>query len=161
MSDPTSMYTTYMVRGLPAGVFGEAYVVVAGAEVMPSTYRAEYGILTQRPKETLSVGGFDIATETFPSELGPVDAKFACEEALRQAENNLFEMLEDRATELNRPEVAHLQFELKECAMPLLGCWMRGRFTNQLIELKDNIQCQPLRTYLAALQRVTVSRRAG
>lgn len=161
MSNPTSMYTTYMVKGLPAGVFGEAYVVVAGAEVMPATYRAEYCILMQKPVESMNVGGFDIATATFPPELGPIDAEFVCEESLRQAEIHLLELLETRAAELGRPEVAHLHFELKECTTPLLGCWMRGRFTKQLIELNGKVQCQPLRTYLTAVQQVQIIRRSA
>jgi hypothetical protein len=56
MTDTASKYTFYILRGLPAGVFGEAYVVVASTTGSTMTFRAEHYILTQRPQESLRSG---------------------------------------------------------------------------------------------------------
>src|SRR4051812_49284358 len=101
----TSKYAIYMLRKLPAGVFGETYAVVTGTEVAEGEYQAEHFILTQRPREALHMGDIDISGSGLPAELGTVDVEFAVTEAYRQAEIDTLTLLEKRATELGRPEV--------------------------------------------------------
>jgi len=108
MTDNASKYATYMLRGLPAGVFGESYAIVTGTEVAQGEYRAEHFILTQRPSDALHHGAVDISGDSFPNELGTVDTDFALAEAYRQVEIDLLLLLEKRATELGRPDVAYL-----------------------------------------------------
>lgn len=156
MTETTSKYTVYMMRGLPAGVFGEAYVVVASANVSTGIYRAEYYILTQRPQESLRSGALGITANDLPAELGIVDADFAIGEGLRQAEINIFEMLDNRAIELNRPDVAHLSFDLQKCQNPFVGCRMRGRFLQQLADIGTSTKCPSLSRYMGLLQQVSV-----
>jgi len=145
-----------MLRRLPAGVFGEAYAIVTGTEVAQGEYRAEHFMLTQRPNEALQMGAVDISGKSFPVELGTVDADFAIAEAYRQAEIDLLFLLEQRATELGRPDLAYLPFELEQCPSPFVGCWIRGRFTKQLMAIKDATKCPSLARYLSLLQQISV-----
>lgn len=161
MTDKTFEYTIYTLRGLPAGVFGEAYAIVTGTEVAQGEYRAEYFILTQRPTESLHMGAFDISGNSFPAELGTVDTIFVQTEARQQVDIDLHLLLEKRATELGRPDVAYLPFELEQRSSPFVGCWMRGCFTNQLMTVKDATKCPELARYLSLLQQITVIRRTG
>jgi len=156
MAKKISKYTTYMLRGLPAGIFGEAYVLVTGTEISQGEFRAEYFIFTQRPAEALKTGQVNISSSSFPPELGIVDVDFVMSEALRQAEIDVFLLIENRATELERSDLAYLPFELSEYPNPFVGCKMRGRFTRQLIDVKDSTQCPSLALYLDLLQQVSV-----
>jgi hypothetical protein len=103
----------------------------------------------------------DIPAKGIPPELGTVDSDFARDEALRQAEIDLFGLLEARAKQVSREELAFRPFELKKIASPLLGCWMRGLFTDQLMKMRDATACHHLRMYLGLLQQVSYVRRSG
>lgn len=161
MTDKTSEYTIYTLRGLPAGVFGEAYAIVTGTEVTQGEYRAEYFILTQRPSELLHMGAFDISGNSFPTELGTVDTIFVQAEAKQQVDIDLLLLLEKRANELGRPDVAYLPFELEQRPSPFVGCWMRGCFMKQLMTVKGTTKCPGLARYLSLLQQISVIRRGG
>lgn len=156
MTATASKYTFYMLRGLPAGVFGEAYVVVATTTGSTMTFRTEHYILTQRPQESLRSGVLNIVANDFPAELGIVDADFAISNGLHQAEIDIFEMLEKRSIELDRPEVALLPFDLKECPNPFVGCRMRGRFLQQLEDIGNSTKCPSLSRHMRLLQQVRV-----
>ena len=161
MTDTTPNYAVYALQGLPAGVFGEAYVVVTGTKISADTYRAEHFILTQRPNEALRMRELDITASTFPAELGVVDEKFSIEEGLRQAEIDVQEMLEARSIDLARPDIAYLRFELRAYANPFVGCKMRGRFVPQLEAMRKTTKCPQLKRYLGLLQQISVVRHAG
>lgn len=161
MTDKTCEYTIYTLRGLPAGVFGEAYAIVTGTEVAQGEYRAEYFILTQRPSESLHMGAFDISGNSFPAELGTVDTIFVQAEAKQQIDMDILLLLEKRATELGRPDVVYLPFELEQRSSPFVGCWMRGCFMKQLMAVKDATKCPELARYLSLLQQISVVRGTG
>lgn len=154
MKTETCKYDIYTVRQLPPGMFGETYVVVTGVECAEDEYLGEYFVLTQRPFESLSWGSVSISGKSFPKELGSVDIDFAMAEAHRQAEIDLQLLVEKRATQLERSDLAYLPYELQKCASPFVGCWMRGRFTNQLIAIANQTQCATLSRYLELLRQV-------
>lgn len=151
-------YTVHCIDGLPPGIFGEAYVVCTAYALPDDVFRCEWYILTQRPEEELRRGTFEISGKDLPTELGVVDVNFARAEALSQARIDLLGLLENRAKQLNREDLSYLPFELKNIKNPLLGCWMRGRFTSQLTEIKDITDAPNLKTYLTLLKQVTYTR---
>lgn len=161
MADQISKYVIYMLHRLSPGIFGETYVIVTGTEVSPGEYRAEHFILTQRPNETFRMGAFDISGDSFPAELGSIDTEFAIAEAYRQAEIDLQLMLEERATELGRPDLAYIPFELEQQPNSFVSCWMRGRYNKELMAVKDATMCPSLARYLSLLQQIRVVRRGG
>ena len=161
MSEDTSKYVTYRLLGLPAGVFGEAYAITTGTEFAAGEFRAEHFIVTQRPIEQLKMGSVDISGNSFPAELGTVDTDFAIDEAYRQVQIDLLLSLEERATELGRQDLAYLPFELEQCPSPFVGCWMRGRFTEQQAEIAKATKCPSLVRYLSLVQQVAVIRHVG
>ena len=149
MTTEPSRFSVYSIRGLPAGVWGESYAVVAAFESAPNELTTEFFVMTKRPKEALNSGALKIAVSPLPPELGKIDIEFALQEGLRQTELSLMDLLEARAAELSRPDVAYLQFELKPTNTgDLLGCWMRGQFNSQLKEVQAKTQCRPLAQYL-------------
>ena len=160
MADTACKRSVYMIQGLPAGVFGEAYVVVTGVEVAPGQYRTEQFILTQRPREALHSDSFEIDGNTFPVELGKVDVDFAMVEGFARAELNVINLLEARTTELGRPDLAYHKFDLVPRPSPFVGCKMRGIFVAQLAGIRNTTKCAPLSNYLGLLDRIKVVRRA-
>jgi hypothetical protein len=158
MTTRASKFEIYWVRGLPPGLFGEAYGIVTGSEIVVDEYRSEHFLLTQRPNEAMQMWAFDIFGKSFPAEFGPVNADFAMSEAYRQLENDLQSLLALRATEVGRPDLAYARFELEKRPSPFVGCWMRGLFTAQLVAVKQATKCLSLVTYLGLLQQIKVAR---
>lgn len=156
MADTSCKRSVYMLQGLPAGMFGEAYVVVTGIELPHAHFRTEQFILTQRPREMLHMNSFEIDGNTFPSELGKVDVDFALAEGLTRAESIVLDLLEKRANELGRAELAYHRFDLVSRPSPFVGCKMRGRFVEQLTQIKNATQCRAFSSYLALLDQVAV-----
>jgi len=104
---------------------------------------------------------FDISGNSFPAELGTVDTIFVQAEAKQQIDMDILLLLEKRATELGRPDVAYLPFELEQRSSPFVGCWMRGCFMKQLMAVKDATKCPELAGYLSLLQQISVVRGTG
>jgi hypothetical protein len=162
MTTEPAKFSVYSIRGLPAGVWGESYAVVTAFESAPNELTTEFFLLTKRPKEALNSGTLRIAVNPLPPELGKIDLEFALQEGLGQTELSLMDLLDARATELSRPDVAYLQFELKPTKTgDLLGCWMRGQFNAQLEEVQNTTQCRPLKRYLGLLSQVGIITRVG
>jgi hypothetical protein len=158
----TPQYSVYSIRGLPAGVWGESYAVVTAFESAPNELTTEFFIMTKRPTEALHAGSIKIAVSPLPPELGKIDLEFAMQEGLNQTQFLLENLLETRATELSRPDVAYLQFELKQTPTGhLLGCWMRGQFNSQIKGVQAGTQCRPLARYLGLLSQVGAITRKG
>ncbi len=156
MTDAISKYAVYMLKGLPAGVFGEAYAVVTNTVDPTGAFFIEHYILTQRPQESLKSGSFNFHASDLPSELGVIDADFAMKEGLNQAEMHIIEMLEERSVELDRPDVALLQFDLQECEISFVGCKMRGQFLQQFADIRKSTKCPSFSRYMTLLQQVNV-----
>lgn len=154
MTDDTSKYITYKLRGLSAGLFGEAYAIVTGTEISQGKYLAEYFIMMQRPSEALHKYAFDILESSDPPELDTVDIDFALRQAYNQADSGLSSLLEKRVTELKQPDSAYLPFKLEQCDhRPFVGCWMRGRFIDQIKDITDVTKCPSLARYLSLIQQ--------
>ncbi|WP_156862538.1 hypothetical protein [Casimicrobium huifangae] len=160
MTTESPKYSVFSIRGLPAGVWGESYAVVTAFESAPDELTTEFFIMTKRPNETLNSGAVKIRVTPLPPELGKIDMEFASEEGLRQTELALMTLLEERAAELSRPDVAYLQFELKPTNTgALLGCWMRGQFNSQIKEVQAKTKCRLLARYLDLYSQVGIIRR--
>lgn len=162
MSSKPSQHSVYSIRGLPAGVWGESYVVVTAYESTPNELAGEFFIMTKLPQEALNSGALKITVSALPKELGVIDLEFALKESLRQTEISLMDQLESRAAELGRPDVAYLQFELKPTTTSdLLRCWMNERFKPQLIDIQAKTQCRSLKQYLGFFSQVGPIVRVG
>ncbi|WP_143133134.1 hypothetical protein [Pseudoduganella namucuonensis] len=157
MQNQATKYTSYSIRGLPAGVWGESYAIVTAVELSSSELMAECFVLTKRPKEALHQSVLKIMVTTLPPELGTIDLDFALAEGKTQAELLLMDGLETRATELSRPDVAYLQFELKELpGLSLMSPWCRGLFNSQIVEIGRTTQCAALSRYISLLSQTSI-----
>ncbi|MRV70672.1 hypothetical protein GJ700_02930 [Duganella sp. FT92W] len=156
MKDTDSKRLVFTLQGLPTGVFGETYVVVTGVELAPKHYLTEQFIFTQRPDEALDADSLEIDGRTLPDELETVDLDYVLREGVTQANANVLRMLERRASDLERPELAYGRYELVPRPSPFVGCKMRGRFVPQLSEMKAKTQCPSFSRYLRLLEQVSV-----
>lgn len=154
MSDTDYIYKSYRLTGLPLGVFGETYIVVATSDSRFGGFSVEYYILSSRPKESMRTRTLEVYAKDLPEELGVVDADFAINEGLRQAEVDIIQMLEERSIELNRPGLAILPFKIQEDNIPFVGFRMRGQFLNQLEDILRYTKCQRLARYMDLLHQV-------
>jgi hypothetical protein len=150
-----SKYLICELRSLPAGIFGETYAVVTGIHTSGSYFKGEYFVLTQRPAAALQKGGFRFSSTDVPADLLTVDLDFMIQEARQQAEILLIDRLEERATQLQRPELLGLNIQMKECsARPFVGCWLRGQFHEQLLDIRDQTECASLASYLGLVSQL-------
>ncbi len=162
MASEQSKFFVYSIRRLPAGVWGESYALVTAFESATNEFTTEFFVITKRPSEALNSGNIKIIASPIPPELGKIDLEFTLQEGLQQTELLLMEMLETRAGELSRPDVAYSQFELKPIDTGyLLGCWMRGQFNSQLTEIQAKTRCAPLARYLGLFSQVGIITRSG
>ena len=148
----------YQVQGLSASIFGEAYVVVNAIESSPGLFRREQFILTQRPTEAIKIDAFEINGRALPEELGKIDLDFVLDEGKTHAEDLVSLLLEHRANELGRPDLALVRFELSERPISFVGCKMRGRFVEQLTKMKETTKCVAFSFYLSLLDQVAIVR---
>ncbi len=162
MPSAKEKYAVYSIRGLPAGVWGESYAVVTAFESAENEFSSEFFVITKRPEESLNSSGIKIEVSPLPEELGKIDLDFALQEGLQQTDILLMEMLEARATELSRPDLAYLKYELIPMnSGNLLSNWMRGQFNSQLSEIKSKTNCPSLSRYLGLLSQVGIITRYG
>jgi len=145
MTDDTCKYSAYILKDFHPSVFGETYVIVTAIKDARGKYDAEYFILMQRPSETLMLKAFEDVGNPNLIDIGPVvDLDIPLAFALSEAEHDLFPLLGKRAAELNDPDLADLHFRWKQRDAPFVGWRMRGRFTDQLMEIKDSTKCTSL-----------------
>lgn len=157
MIGDTSQYNVHRLGGLSAGIWGESYVILTAFEAPPDEVATEFFVLTTRPTEALHWGSSWIQTIPIPEHLGLIDLEFAKSEGRTQVEVLVSEMLEARADELGRPDVAYRPFQLGAAESgSLLGCWMRGKFKAQLKEISTLTKCGRLQRYLNLLPSVSI-----
>ena len=152
MTKPNSKYKISALRRLPPGLLGsETYSIVTATEVNADLIKAEYFLLVQRPTAALHHGTIELNLKNFPSELERWDTSFALDEAQLQVEIEVGNLLEARAAELNRDDLAYLPFEFKSSGVSLMGPWTRGLFQSEIIEILRQTESPKLKLYLGFL----------
>ncbi|MEJ8840468.1 hypothetical protein [Ramlibacter sp. AN1133] len=155
MTYPDSSYKIYRPKTLPPGLFGETYVIAVGIHTSSNYYKGELFVLTQRPSPRLVKGAFRFSATGVPPELLTVSVEFMLEQAMRQGEIHLIDRLEERAKELARPEILALHLELEECpASPLVSCWLRGQFRDELTDIWRATECASLESHLGLVAQL-------
>jgi hypothetical protein len=83
------------------------------------------------------------------------DLNFVEEQSRQLAEVHLIDLLQERATSLNRPELVALNVRLLELtARPFMGCWLRGAFRAEITSAASKTQCRDLSVYLSAVSKM-------
>lgn len=149
-------YEVYAVRQLPSDVLGEAYAVVTATRISRKDWLAAYFLLTQWPAEALQQGSVVFVAGACRS----VEQRAVLERVLdagrSQAELALQRQVVDRMRQIGRTDLAQRVPRLKPCANPFIGCWMLGRFTQQLIAMQAATPCASLASDLSALHKISV-----
>lgn len=147
---------------MPAGAFGETYVITAAITESAKVYRCEYFIVTKRDEPHFVHEAFPFEPGDVPEELLKVDLDFLVGESRQQAENYLSQRLFDLAEKKGRPNLLDYRYELTKMSyMPLHGCWMRGDFHEETRKIADATRCPQLKRYLSLLVRSSFTRRPG
>ena len=155
MIKQANKYVTYRVHHLPPGMFGEVFLIVTATSISVEKYIAEYFFLIQRPVESIYKSVINITDVYFPDESLCID--FSLDEIYRQAEVKFRLLMEGRAAELERPDIAYAVFEMAPCPRPFVGCWMQGRFREQIAAMQRFTQCPSLASHLKLLKAVKIS----
>ena len=160
MSDTKSEYFCYRVSWLPAGVFGESYVVIATILESEAKGSWECYFLSKRLNPTLLKDTCDFEV---PAGQGlSIDVNFLRGDAKMQVETFVASRLEQLANTHNRPEIIAYNYELEELDfMPLHNLWFRGDMHDEIKEITGSTQCGPLKAYLDVLVKSTFNRRPG
>jgi hypothetical protein len=152
MIKSNSEYRVSTLRNLPPGLLGsETYSVVTATEINVELIRAEYFLLVQRPFATLHQGTIDLNMADFPAEQERWILSTALDEAQRQVDIETENLLERRANELNRTDLAYLPFEFKSAAVSLMSPWMRGLFEKEIRQILQQTKSPRLQVYLSLL----------
>jgi len=155
-------YVVYRLGALPAGLFGETYAISAAIAELANTYRCECYVVSQRSEPHLFSESFSISPGDTPEEFLKVDIDFVLQEGKQQAEMHLADRLLDIAEKKQRPNLYGLNIELVELSYtPLLGCWMRGVFHEEIRSIAKATECNQLRFYLDAVTRSSFVIRPG
>ncbi len=159
-SSDACKYVTYRLSGLPAGAFGETYVIAAAMTEGAGIYRCEYFVVTKRDEPHLFHEAFAFEPGDVLEELLKIDLEYLVGESRQQAENYLSERLFYIAEKKGRPNLLDYRHELVEMPyMPLHGCWMRGEFVEETRKIAEATRCSKLKRYLSLLVRSTFVRR--
>jgi len=142
-----SKYKIFRISDLPPGLFGLTYVVVVGIHTSGDYFKGEYYILTSRPQK-LYQGGFRMSAAGVPADLLVVDLNFIMQEAAQQAEIFMLDLIEEKATQLQKPDLMALPVNLKETSSPFAGFRLRGEFEPEIVEIRQKTECETLERYL-------------
>lgn len=142
-----SRYKIFRVSGLPPGLFGLTYVVAVGIHTSGDYFKGEYHILTSRPP-ALHQDGFRFSAAGVPADLLTVDLDFIVQEAVQQAQIFILDKIDEKATELKKPDLLALPVEFKESPSPFAGFRLRGEFEQQIVQIRSTTECEVLERYL-------------
>jgi hypothetical protein len=152
----TEKYAICAVRPMAGAVFGEAYAVVTATRISPKEWLAAYFLLTQWPVEALHQGSVVVRAGAWPAAQRAAALEHVLDAARHQVELAVQGLVQARAHGLGRPDLAQRAHHLKPCASPFVGCWMLGRFTQQMVAMQAATPCVSLARYLGSLQQVSV-----
>ena len=129
----TEGYEAYRVSGVPAGYFGESYVITTWTLNKNGVHFAEYFFISKRHDPKLDHLSLTIDPGGIPDHLLKVDKDYLLSEAQQQAQLFLDEALYKLADAHGDQVLDRYQPTLvKISSMPLLRLWVRG-------ELKDEV----------------------
>lgn len=155
-------HSIFFIDGLPRAFFRDAYLVVSVWQPSPTTWRAEYHILTRRPDEHVFGDYVDLDPTTFPPEVRDelsVDENYMIDEAKRQAEIVLIEELSKLAQQQQDPELAYMPFRFESTIMNLNNLWRLGTYKASLQKMVNATGSKALKLHLSiALSMQPVSR---
>lgn len=154
-----SQFRFYQLDRAPSGLFGETHVISVGIHTMGPNYKGEVYVLSQRSEPHFESAGWYFSAADIPEELATVDIDFMLEEGKQHAELLLIDRLERRAEELGNADILGCGLNLVENQVrPLVGCWVRGRFHEEMAEVYRATECSSLHRYLHMLMSMNVFR---
>lgn len=153
-------YVSYRVSGLPAGPFGETYVITTGVLGGDGAHWIEVFVVSKRHEPHLYRDAFEFISRDVPEDLLKVDEGYLLSEARQQAQNYLDEALYQLAEKHGDYVLDRYRAELVEVQnMPLLSLWMRGQLHDEIRTVAKETRCSRLRLCLRLLTQGSVMRR--
>lgn len=153
-------YIAYRVSGVPAGPFGETYVITTGTPGENGTHSFEFFIVSKRHEPHLYRDVFEFTPGVVPEELLKLDEDYLLSEARQQAHNYLDDALYQLAEAHGDHVLDRYSAELIEIGhMPLLSFWMRGELHEEIHTIAKETQNPRLRFFLNLVTQSSVMRR--
>jgi len=155
-----SKYSSYRVSGLPAGPFGETYLIVVVINDSNRLKRWEYFLISKRSKPNLQKSACSYETSEDLDESLEIDEEFLVEEAKQQAAFYLEDALEEIASSSSRPFSFDYKVEfLNTNTSPLHSLWFRGELHDEIRDIAQSTECKELKFYLEILVKSSFVRR--
>lgn len=160
MSNESRGYISYWVSGLPAGPFGETYVVTTGVLGANDAHWVEAFVVSRRHEPHLHQDVFEFVSRDVPEDLLKVDESYLLSEARQQAQNYLDEALYQLTEKHGDHLLTRYRAELLEVQhMPLLSLWMRGQLHEEIRTIAKETRSPRLRLCLSLVTQGSVMRR--
>jgi len=155
-------YTSFRASGLPAGPFGETYVIVSTADGTNGSRWIEYFIVSKRHEPHLHHEAFEFFPNDVPEELLAADSSFFLTEGRQHAENYLWEALYQLAEKhgdhvLDRYRVDLIELE----TTPLHSLWFRGELHDEVRAVAKKARNPQLKRTLDLVTKSTFMRRGN
>lgn len=145
-SSASGRYVSFRVSGLPAGSFGETYVITAAAMSGNNAHRGEFFIVSKRHQPHMYHNAFEFLPGDVPEELVKVDEDYVLSEARDQAQNYLDDVLYQLAEKYCNDVLARYGAMLaNETTRSLCQLIPRGL----LAPFSDMSVCRPFRRRIA------------
>jgi hypothetical protein len=153
-------YTSFRASGLPAGPFGETYVIVSIAEGPNGSHWIEYFVVSKRHEPRLHHEAFQVFLNDVPEELLSIDPTFFLSEGRQQAENYLWDVLYQLAEKHGDHLLDHYRVELiEQKATPLHNLWFRGELHDEIRAVAKETRNPQLKRVLELVTRSSFMRR--
>jgi hypothetical protein len=160
VNDESRGYVSYRVSGLPAGPFGETYVITTWILGSNDTHWIEVFVISTRHEPHLYRDTFEFVSRDVPEELLRVDEEYLLSEARQQAQNYLDDALYQLAERHGDHVLARYRAELVEVKnMPLLSLWMRSKLHEEIRTIAKETRSPRLKLCLNLVTQGSVMRR--
>lgn len=153
---------SFRASGLPAGPFGETYVIVSTADGANGSHWVEYFILSKRHEPHLHHEAFEFFPNDVPEELLVATPSFFLTESRQQAENYLWDVLYQLAEKHGDHVLDRYRVELiEQQSTPLHNLWFRGELHDEIRDVARKTRNPQLKRVLDLVIRSSFMRRSN
>jgi hypothetical protein len=153
-------YAYFRAAGLPAGPFGETYVIATAIDGANAIRRYEFFVVSKRHEPHLIEHAVEFPPGSIPDELLAEDKDFLLNFATQEAENYLLEALYKLADQHGEHILLNYRVELVEMkSIPLLSLWMRDELHDEIRTVYEKTKCPSLKLSVGLVMGSGVLRR--
>ena len=143
-------YNVRLIARLPAGVFGEAYVIEAVSEISPKVFALESYVLSSKIAGSIYSETYDFGSPSANEEYIKFNLKTALEEVRLLTYRNLSHLMHQRAKDTKQEDIEYMEYKLRKTGIGLYSPKMRGLYIKEMNQILKETACKKLQRYLKA-----------